>query len=118
MSGDDEPADLGRWTPAGKAKSYLERSTVLAIWRDPAVSICSVRPLSRKTLITAASWKKGSFSEPMTPLTVVAGAAGLNFWATETRIAMITPTASSPASPSPIHLLIRGHCRPVSVKSG
>ncbi len=96
-------------TPAGNAKSYLERSTVLAIWREPAVSIWSARPLSRKTLITAGSWKKGSFSEPMTPRTVAGGAPGLIRCTTETRMAMITPSASSPVSPSPISLLIPAH---------
>ena len=52
----------------------------------------------------------------MTPRTVAAGEAGLNFWTTETRIATITPSASSPAKPSPINLLMGGTLSWLAVK--
>ncbi|WP_329236311.1 hypothetical protein OG417_31680 [Actinoallomurus sp. NBC_01490] len=55
----------------GKAKSYRLRSTEVAIWRDPAESTSTASPARANALRTAGSAKNASFSEPMTPRTVV-----------------------------------------------
>ena len=72
----------------------------MAIWREPAGSTSHVQAvLGERVDLTRWSLKKASFSEPMTPRTVVVEPAALS----PPRPQMITPTtASSSTTASPI----------------
>ena len=58
-------------TPAGNAKSCLDRSAP-AIWREPAVRTVTLKPPRFRAAMTRGSAKKGPFSEPIRPLTATA----------------------------------------------
>ena len=59
--------------PAPNAKSYFDRSIVVAIWRFPAVLMRRSSPRSANAALTRGSPKKSAFSAPMAPRTTCRG---------------------------------------------